>query len=72
MRAIQSLIFSRKHFTRAQALLWAKKHGHKAYTSRLTPHQVRIRQFPLTHAKKFVGTFNLGKNIKAVYAERGF
>lgn len=66
-RVIQSLLFSKKKFSRKQALDWAKEHKYKHYTSRETKGQIRVRQLPLVQVKKVLGTFSLGKDIKAVY-----
>lgn len=70
MRAIQTLVFNRNAFTRSEALSWARKHGYKHYASMQTMHEVRIRQFPTSKVKRYLGNFKLGKHIKAVYAER--
>lgn len=63
--SIQSLLFPKKQFTRAQALSWAKKHGYKHYTSRETKNFIRVRQKPPENHSNY-GLFSIGP-VKAVY-----
>jgi hypothetical protein len=68
MRQIQTLVFDKDKFNRAQALLWAERHGFKHYTSREEPNTIRIRQFDPVNVREFLGTFKLDKGVNAVYA----
>jgi hypothetical protein len=66
MRSVQTLIFDKKEYSRNEALLWARLHGFKHYTSRETADTFRIRQFE-PKRMKVLGTFSLTKGIKALY-----
>lgn len=67
---LQTLIFPRDKYTRQQALDWSKEHGFKHYSSRVTKHSIRIRQFPPNQIERVLGTFNLGKDVKALYVKK--
>lgn len=69
MRTIQTLIFDKEYFDRKMALAWAKKHGFRSYTSRITPQTIRVRQIPVEKIKRIGGTFTISKGIKALYVE---
>jgi hypothetical protein len=64
---IQTLIFPKDKYTRNQALVWAKKHGYKHYTSRIQGNEIRIRQFPPKQVKRYGGRFKLGDDVEALY-----
>lgn len=63
---IQTLIFPKSSFTKAQAKKWAKDHGHKVSLEE-TGSSYRARQFnPNTFQSGSLRTIDLGSGVKAV------
>ena len=62
---IQTLIFSKKDWTKTEAKAWAKKHGYRYSKTDEKPDTIRIRQAPPGKFKR-LRTISLGKGIKAV------
>jgi len=66
---VQSLVFDREEFTRAEARAWAKRHGYQHEGLDVKPGTYRIRQ---KHPRAFQsGTFrtiHFGSGIEAVVA----
>lgn len=64
---IQTLIFSKKHFTKKQAQAWAKEHGYNTKGVDEKKLSYRIRQIdPKTMKKSSFRTIEITKGIKAV------
>jgi hypothetical protein len=62
---VQTLIFSRDHFTQAQALGWARDHGFRAQKIDVEPNTLRVRQESPTDFER-MRTITLRPGVKAV------
>lgn len=65
----QTLIFRKPKYTRLSALAWAKNHGFKHNTAREEGNSIRLRQFDPKYVTRYGGTYDMGNNVKGVYAE---
>lgn len=64
---VQSVLFSKKHYTQAEAKAWLIKHKYKHNKFDVTANEIRARQKTPDKKKKF-RTINFGRsgNIKAI------
>lgn len=63
---IQSLVFSKAHFTEAQAKAWAARHGYRYGKVDETPNTYRLRQFNPGSCPTTFRTFSLTRGVQGV------
>jgi len=66
---VQSLVFSRREFTRERAMRWAEQHGFHARKVDLTPRSIRLRQHAPSSVH-IVGSKRIAKGVVAIVARR--
>lgn len=68
---VQSLVFSRKKFTPAGAVEWARQHGFSHDKEDVTPNTIRLRQESPTHFKSgSLRTKEFGRGVSAIIGHR--